>query len=307
MKIKINKVAEQKLHTGSVYAINQGSKEDIIFSASADRLILEWNLEALQFKKHIASLPATVYSLCYIQEKNLLLGGTANGTIHVLDLEANKEILILDDPISQVFDIQYSIENNRLFTVDGSGNFWIYSLDDFTLLWVERLGEERIRSMAFNENTSEMALALGNGDICIFDIHNFERKITFTAHEIASYRLMFSPNKELLFSAGRDAQLNIWNTSDNSLVKTIPAHERAIYDIAFHPNESLFATASIDKSIKIWDAKSFELLEVIDNENYEGHIHSVNKLLWSKYHNYLISTGDDRRIILWDVSINDSI
>jgi WD repeat-containing protein 61 len=86
------------------------------------------------------------------------------------------------------------------------------------------------------------------------------------------------------------------------IIKSIPAHEWAIYDIAYSPNSKLFATASRDKTIKIWDSKTFELLKVINKEKDRGHLNSVNKLIWSTYNNYLISAGDDRAIIIWEIN-----
>lgn len=94
----------------------------------------------------------------------------------------------------------------------------------------------------------------------------------------------------------------IWISGISVIIKSIPAHEWAIYDIAYSPNSKLFATASRDKTIKIWDSKTFELLKVINKEKDRGHLNSVNKLIWSTYNNYLISAGDDRAIIIWEIN-----
>jgi len=86
------------------------------------------------------------------------------------------------------------------------------------------------------------------------------------------------------------------------LVKSIPAHNWAIYDIVFNPDATLFATASRDKTIKIWDAITYQLLKRITKENLNAHTYSVNKLLWSTYNNYLVSAGDDRTIVVREVT-----
>jgi WD40 repeat protein len=97
--------------------------------------------------------------------------------------------------------------------------------------------------------------------------------------------------------------LNIWQVGDYELLKSIPAHPWAIYDIAYSPDSNLFATASRDKTLKIWDSKTFQPLEVIDKENYDGHQFSVNKLIWSSHNNYLISAGDDKAIMVWEINL----
>jgi WD40 repeat protein len=96
--------------------------------------------------------------------------------------------------------------------------------------------------------------------------------------------------------------LNIWSVENYELIKSIPAHNWAIYDIVFSPDATLFATASRDKTVKIWDAKTYQVLKRITKLNFEAHTHSVNKLIWSTYRNYLVSVGDDKMVMIREVN-----
>jgi WD repeat-containing protein 61 len=93
--------------------------------------------------------------------------------------------------------------------------------------------------------------------------------------------------------------LNIWSTDSFSLFKSIPAHNYAIYAISFSPDKKYFATSSRDKTVKIWDAETFEVLVRLDKEKFQGHLNSVNKVLWME-NNILLSCGDDRSILAWE-------
>ncbi len=171
-----------------------------------------------------------------------------------------------------------------------------------TLSKIVKLCDEKVRNIDFNYQTSEIAVASGDGNIRIFDLKTLLEKKVFVGHQLSSNVVRFSPDGKLLLTGGRDAHLNIWQVENYELIKSIPAHEWAIYDIAYSPDSNLFATASRDKTLKIWDSKTFQLLKVINKEGYDGHQFSVNKLLWSTFYNYLISAGDDRDIIIWEVN-----
>jgi len=152
---------------------------------------------------------------------------------------------------------------------------------------------------------NEAAIGCSDGTISIIDLETFEEKQRLTGHQdkFAVNTVKYHPNKKMLMSGSRDAHLNLWDAGNNYvLIKQIPAHNYAIYSIVFSPDSSHFATASRDKTVKIWNAEQQEVILRISSGEQDGHIRSVNKLLWSNYENYLLSTGDDHTIKVWELS-----
>jgi WD40 repeat protein len=307
LSIDVKHIAILTGHSGCVYAMDKGFSEHTVFTGGSDRFIALWNLETLQAEKFSAALPAPIYTICHIPEKNILLAGTTTGSIHIIDLEKKEEIKILQHHQAPVFDIKYSLKTNCFYTAGGDGNFAVCDLDTLSLLKMKKLSQKKVRSIDFNYTTSEIAVALGDSNVLIFDLHTLDYKKDFIAHQLAekiigANTVRYSPDGKFLLTGGRDAHLNIWKVGDYELVKSIPAHNWAIYDIVFNPDTTLFATASRDKTIKIWDAKTHQILKRITKENFEAHTHSVNKLIWSSFNNYLVSVGDDKMVIIREVN-----
>ena len=305
--IEVAHIATLKGHSGCVYAMDTGFSEHTIFTGGSDRYIALWNLETLKAEKFSAALPAAIYAICHIPEKNILLAGTTTGAIHILDLNKKEEIKILQHHRGPVFDIQYSLKTNCFYTAGGDGNFAVCSLDTLSLLKMKKLSYDKARSIAFNDVTSEIAVALGDSNVLIFDLLTLEYKNDFIAHQlgkkiVGANIVRYSPDGKFLLTGGRDAHLNIWSVENYELIKSIPAHNWAIYDIVFSPDATLFATASRDKTIKIWDAKTYQVLKRITKLNFEAHTHSVNKLIWSTFRNYLVSVGDDKMVMIREVN-----
>lgn len=304
MSIDVKHIATLAGHSGCIYAMDAGISESTIFTGGSDLIIALWNLDTLSTEKFAASLPAAVYTICHIPEKNILLAGTTTGSVHILDLEKHQEIKILQHHTAPIFDIKYSLKTNCFYTAGGDGNFAVCSLDTLSLIKIKKLSDKKVRNIDFNYVTSEIAVALGDCTILVFDLYTLEVKTDFIAHQLAANVVRYSPDGKFLLTGGRDAHLNIWQTDNYELIKSIPAHNWAIYDIVFNPDTTLFATASRDKTIKIWDAKTYQLLHRITKENNEAHTHSVNKLLWSTYNNYLVSVGDDRVVMVREINRN---
>ncbi|MDG2311838.1 MAG: WD40 repeat domain-containing protein [Flavobacteriales bacterium] len=301
MGVEVKQIAALAGHNGCIYALEQGVSENTVFTGGSDKFIALWNLKTLQAEKFAASLPSSVYAMCHIPERQLLLAGTTTGSILILDLEKKEEIKILQYHTAPIFDIKYSLKTNCFYTASGDGHFAVCSLDTLSLLQIKKLTQEKIRNIDFNYTNSEIAVALGDRKVLVFDLHTLDHKTDFIAHQSAVYVVRYSPDGKFLLTGGKDAHLNIWNVENYELIRSIPAHNWAIYDIVFNPDATLFATASRDKTIKIWDAKSHELLKRITKTKFEGHTHSVNKLFWSSYHNYLVSVGDDKLVMVRDI------
>ena len=308
-KIQIEKAGQFTGHGGAIFTLEAAYNSHLFYSGSSDNLVVEWNLKDQQQNKVIARLPAKAMALKYIPDKNLLLIGQSAGGIHVIDLNKNEEIKLLQLHRLSIYDIQYLPEKECFWAVAGDGTLSVWSINDFSLITALKLCDKKIRSIDFNIVLKEAAIGCGDGTIRIFDsiaigFETFEEKKILKGHVdgFSVNTVCYHPNGKYLLSGSRDAYLNVWDIENEyALIHHIPAHNYAIYSIAFSPDKKFFATGSRDKTIKIWQAENFDLLLRIDKSQHEGHTHSVNKLLWSDFNNYLISTGDDKAIIVWGI------
>ncbi len=304
MKTQTKLYKQHEGHVGPLYALSEANEPNFIYSGGSDKIVAKWNLNELAPENFSIKLQHTIYSICYIKNKNLLWIGQAMGGIHVIDLENKKEIKLLQAHQKGVFDLIYNPINNTIISASADGTIAIWNTENFTLLAQLNLTKEKVRKFSIKNNT--LAVALGNGNISLFELNNAKEITTFLAHELSANAVAFHPTLPLLISGGRDAHLNIWEIENGiKKIDRIPAHNFAIYDIAFHPNMPVFATASRDKSIKLWNANNGFFLEKIERKTHLAHTHSVNKILWSNYKNLLISTSDDAKINSWEINISD--
>lgn len=284
-------------HAGSVYALENGFSSGTFLSGSSDKLVVEWNL-AESSSRVLAKFPAPVYALLALQEKQLLLAGTGAGSVHVIDVAEKAETKILQLHKAQVFDLAVSKKHRLLFSAGGDGQLCVFSLENFDFIRAKVLCKEKVRGLAVSPDEALLAVASGDGNVRIFSLPEMEERFVFHAHDLSANCVAWHPNGKLLLSGGRDAYLRAWETENNFAKHSeVAAHNYAIYRIVFQPGGTLFATASRDKTVKLWDAASLQFLLRINKENFDGHVNSVNALLWKD--EGLISAGDDRSVMVW--------
>ena len=302
MTLTIQKIQQFEGHEGAIYSLQYNKSLNKIYSAGFDDIIVEWDLDDPKNFKAIAKLQTKTISLLYVPELNWLITGQSDGGVHIIDLNQKKEIHYLKVHQDMIFALCFRIESNTLYIGSGDGNISMWQIKGMNLLKKVDLKSKKIRTIQTVNDV--LHIGCGDGTIKLLDYSSLDLKHTILGHraDFSVNTISFTPNKKHMISGSRDGHLNIYNLEkDIELEKRIPAHNFAIYDIVFSPDKQFYASASRDKSIKIWDAQTFKFIMKIDFSSHKGHTASVNSILW--VNDRLITTGDDRKIIVWTVDI----
>jgi WD40 repeat protein len=287
-------------HHGGVYGLAEGASPEIIFSGSSDKFVGAWNMKTETQEEFAIECPTPVYALKFLAGRNILLAGTGGGTFHEIDVEKKEISKTTTLHTGQIFDIAHSQKHGLIFTASADGKFSVLDANDFSLKEQKKITAEKVRGFAMNPDESLLAVTCGDGNLKIYALPGVQEIHSFTAHTMATNTVCWHPEGKYLLTGGRDAHLNVWDVNnDFESITSIPAHNFALYHITFSPDRKLFATASRDKSMKIWDAETFKLLLRCGKDGVDGHKNSVNRLHWNKLG--LVSGGDDRSLIVWDI------
>jgi WD40 repeat protein len=303
-KIGVNKIQTFTGHKDSVYALSPDIDKNNFLSGAGDGMVVRWNLTGKTDGELIARVPNSVYSIHFVAEKQQVLVGHNYDGLHVVDLNSRKEITNLKLTDGAIFDIK--MIGNSVIVACGDGSVIKVQLDPLHIDERKKASAMSARTIAVQNDLGHIAMGFSDNFIRIYDQRSFTMLKEFKAHQNSVFTVVYSPDGKYLLSGGRDARLNIWDAgSDYRQENSIIAHMYAINRISYNQDGSLFATCSLDKTIKIWQSDEFRLLKVIDKVRHEGHVTSVNSLMWSAYHDWLIACSDDRTVSVWDINFND--
>lgn len=298
-KIEITKIAHFSGHKGSIFSLCKGLSEHTFFSGADDGYVVEWNHHIKGDGTLLVQVNRPVYSIYLDETRQQLLCGTAAGNLHVIDLQQRKEVRNIEAHTLGLYDIKAT--PTHLFTAGGNGIVNIWNRITLELVHSMQASSKSARVIALHPNGKEFAVGFSDHHIRIYSTETFAPLFELKAHTNSVFALTYSPDGNHLYSGGRDVMLKSWdvqNAFENKL--DIPAHTLHINAISFSPNGELYATVSMDKTLKIWDTKSDTLLKVIDKQRNDGHITSVNKLLWLNDEE-LLTCSDDRVVMMWRI------
>ena len=285
-------------HQNPIYALCDGLNAQTFYSAGNDKGVVEWSLETMAFVKVLVPVQSSVYALHRFE--NLLFIAQRSGIILVYDLIENQLISKLEYHKKAVFDLKTIPHKRELISTGEDGCVAVWSLADYSLLYDFKVINDTVRVIAISNDEQEVALGCKDGMVRIYNSLDFAFQRELTGHKLPITALQYSKEPNCLISGSRDAQLKFWSLPGYEIENQVGAHMFSIYSIAFHPSAPYFATCSQDKSIKLWGAQDFKLYKILSLEKQtEGHFHSINKLLWSHDGRFLISTGDDRQVMIW--------
>ncbi len=297
--VQIKKLHAISGHRDAIYTLQAGKAEAQFFSGGGDGMVVLWDLRNPDKGEMVAKLPNSIYALHYMPDSDILIAGHNYEGIHILDWQNKNELGSLKLTKAAIFDIQ-SLGDNVLVAT-GDGVLCRIDLKTLRILNQVKNSEKSARCIAVNFFNGDIAVGYSDHFIRVFDDH-LTLKSEWLAHENSVFSLRFSPDWQFLLSGSRDARLKVWEVSSRYLkVEEVVAHLYAINHIEFSPDGKHFVTCSMDKTIKVWDLATLKLLKVIDKSRHGGHATSVNKLLWTKYNNQLLSASDDRSISVWQI------
>lgn len=294
-------ISVKKLHTflghnDSIYTL-QSLDDHRFISAGGDGMVVLWDLKSPDEGEVIAKVEGSVYALTFDEEEGVLYVGQNNDGIHKIDLKEKRELKSVQLGNHQIFDIK--IINETIWA--GLSNGEVVTLTkDLAIENRVKYANDRVRR--FDVCEGQVAIASSDNLTRIVDSGSMKVVNELSGHKNSVFAAKYHPSGKYVISGGRDAQLKVWDTqADYLLRESIAAHLYTINDVIFRQDGRYFVTASMDKSIKLWDAHNFQLLKVLDKHRHAGHGNSVNKLLWMNYRDLLVTCSDDRSISVWEI------
>ncbi len=177
---------------------------------------------------------------------------------------------------------------------DASANARVYRIVDGTVLQTLH-HSSTVVGLAYSPVGTLVATGTADGKITFWNPDSGDLVRVLPARSFAQLYLRFSPNGELLVSAGRDgAIICVWRVSDGSLLRTLASESTSLKGLAISPDSQLLASSGDSSNVEIWRLSDGTLQHLL-----RGHVGPVSTVAFSSDGELLGSGGWDRTLRFW--------
>ncbi|MEM6253151.1 MAG: WD40 repeat domain-containing protein [Cyanobacteria bacterium P01_D01_bin.156] len=263
-------------HRGPVNTVQFDGQGNTVISGADDHTLRRWQvLPRLKDRTALSDSDKAVRVVRYRPRNNdLFVAGLENGEIQLWDFlsqTAPKSFVFQRD--DRVFDLRFSYDSQSLFSAHGSGLVLRWGLEDLSSLGGQTVPQQ-------------------------------EKKFPFAVQSIVPIVDTRASQKQLLAVAGRFNQLLLWDVETGQQQPlAYPAGEPNDYISSLDATTTHLATADNQGRITLWNLHSclsdISTCEPSDDwsDGHQGE--PVNTVALSRDACYLVSGGDDGRVMLW--------
>jgi WD40 repeat protein len=193
---------------------------------------------------------------------------------------------------------------------DGTVELW--TLANETPMKIESFSAEPTTefppSMTFNSKGDLLAWGTKDGIVRLWDISNHQwleeplTNSTRSKKRVSIHSLAFTPDDRWLI-VGFSGYIQLWDTSTWQKVKSeFLAHQSSVRS-DLSPDGKFLVTGGGDSIVKIWDMKVIDSTEKPSERiQFVGHAGSIQSIAFSPTSTEFATTGDDRKLKLWDLT-----
>ena len=228
-----------------------------------DKMVRIWDADTGSMISQMGPHGNWGLGLAYSPDGSQLVSGGGGADIIVWDPSNGQKRGTAVSNARLVYDLAWSHDGERFAVVgEGSSRLALFS-NSGSLDQEIPTGSGWLWSVAFSKDY----LAAANDTTLKIHVYDADGlgAVTELSHPAVAGALDFSPDGSLLASCHRDGMINIWDTSDWSLVKSWMAHPKKGYALgckagAFSLNGDVYVSGGDEGNVNVWDAHTGSLL-----------------------------------------------
>lgn len=294
-------------HSGQVWSIVLSQKYQCAISASNDQSIKTWSLnsgsECLTLNAHKGG----VRCIQLTPDEDKLVSGGADGNLILWDLSTGSLRKLMHGHEKMITSMVLLPDGRHAVSCSIDGSLILWDLEEG--ISVKRLYVQS-GIVAIDSDFQLAVSASTDGTLWVWDIQRGIVLHKLRGHTDQVTKVIISPDNQLAISASRDSTLRVWELRSGKAVNKLESEIGAVTSIGFIANgDHLLLGVSKHygpigelpvgakyHAIQLLDLKNWKILST-----FRGHTQTVTQAIFVEKKNIIISSSEDKTILVWDL------
>ena len=201
---------------------------------------------------------------------------------------------VLRGHAGRVGDVAWSPLDERIASVSGSGELFVWSADQEESLLRTQLGRGRAHSLSWSPDGAWIATGSSTGELALWAAADLAPLDAFARARGSVQCVRWSPDGALVAVGCSDGSVELWSPEGGAGLLPLPGHDGNVRSLSWSPDSERLASSSADGTVRVWEVRSrAELLLLRENAN------KVECVSWSPDGTRLASAGRDGVVLVW--------
>jgi WD40 repeat protein len=271
----------------------------LLATAGDEPIIRLWNAPTALPAQPALPRPAT--SLAASPERNLAACGSADGSLHLLDLAAGQVAQTLSGPSAALLCVTWQIGGARLAAGAADGSAWIWDAATYQPVAALAAGPQEVTAVALHPSGNQAATATSDGQLLLWKLDvPAPRPLLAAADEAAATVMTVSRDGRLAATAGTaggQPAILVRELATGNTVATLLGHTAAITSLSFSPDGSRLASGGQDNTVRVWNMADGQPIS-----QFGAHAAPVTTVVFSGSGQEVVSGAADGSLHLWNAA-----
>ena len=230
-----------------------------------------WDARTYGLKSALRVGYDTLYGGAFSPDGKRFAFGCSDNSARIIDVEANKEILRVDQHSDWVFATAFSLDGNHLITLGRDGA--IKLIESASGSFIDDIGKNygELKTLARSPKSDQVAIGGDERIPRLYKVFRTQaRDPNYTDFNLLKAfepqpggpisAIAFAPDGSTIAVGGAAPEIHLYATAEGTRKATLAGHRGAIFALAFARDGQRVAVGGFDGTVRLYDAATGRLV-----------------------------------------------